>query len=33
MSVNDLRKIITLTVSGEDNFDLKRSFLLETEKP
>lgn len=33
MSVNDLRKVITHTVSGEDNFNLNRSFLLETEKP
>ncbi|MGW9019274.1 MerR family transcriptional regulator, partial [Priestia megaterium] len=28
MSVNDLREIITLTVSGEDNFDLRRSILF-----
>ncbi|MEC0305062.1 MerR family transcriptional regulator, partial [Terribacillus saccharophilus] len=32
MSVSDLRKIITLTVSGEDNFDLRRSILLEHRK-
>ncbi|MFP7255931.1 MerR family transcriptional regulator [Terribacillus saccharophilus] len=32
MSVNDLRKIITLTVSGEDNFDLRRSILIEHRK-
>lgn len=28
MAVSELREIITLTVSGEDNFDLRRSILL-----
>lgn len=28
MSMNDLREIITLTVNGENNFDLRRSILL-----
>lgn len=29
MSINDLRKIITMTVNGEKNFDSRRKILLD----
>ena len=32
MSINDLRKIITMTVNGEKDFDSRRKILLDHKK-
>ncbi len=32
MSINDLRKIITMTVNGEEGFDSRRKILLDHNK-
>ena len=32
MSINDLRKIITMTVNGEKDFDSRRKILLDHQK-